>query len=177
MSRNLCSTPTGLAPAESKRTFLSLDRPVLPQPLQGWDSRSIATQGSRRRQPWAGRRNPFGVAPSTQHSTLSTQHSALSTQHSALSTQHSALGTQHSELSTQHSAPGTQHPALLSRLVEYFSLDESFNVWRMQAPPGTLKRRVTNEPTNDSDCGSAGCAGNRLVSLPSRAALRQRQSQ
>src|SRR5262249_37847444 len=100
-----------------------------------WDAFAGFTQGSRRRQPWAGRRNPFGVGtllralprvaadgnpglddatPSglnlnTQNSELSTQTSELRTQHSDLSTQTSALG-----LSTQHSALGlsTQHSAL-----------------------------------------------------------------
>src|SRR5262249_12532934 len=31
------------------------------QPLRGWDPFAGFTQGSRGRQPWAGRRNPFGV--------------------------------------------------------------------------------------------------------------------
>src|SRR5262249_47608598 len=31
------------------------------QPLRGWKPRSLVTQGSRGRQPWATRRNPFGV--------------------------------------------------------------------------------------------------------------------
>src|SRR5262249_20943636 len=62
------------------------------QPLQGRDLFLPCTQGSRRRQPWAGRRNPFGVE--TQNSELSTQHSALSTQDSGLRAQDSALRTQ-----------------------------------------------------------------------------------
>src|SRR5262249_27879580 len=93
------------------------------------------TQGSRGRQPWAGRRNPFRVGDpfaalprvaadgnpglddatpsglSTQHSALNTQYSVLSTQYSVLSTQYSVLSTQHSALSTQYSALSTQHSA------------------------------------------------------------------
>src|SRR5262249_38906592 len=76
-------------------------RRSLTQPLQGCVGCGAFTQGSRGRQPWAGRRNPFGVELRTQDSGLSTQDSGLSTQHTALSTQHSALRTQHSALSTQ----------------------------------------------------------------------------
>src|SRR5262249_58119750 len=57
------------------------------QPLQGCYRSLRSTQGSGGRQPWAGRRNPFGVVTQHQHpaSALSTQHSALSPEHSGLS--------------------------------------------------------------------------------------------
>src|SRR5262249_37622601 len=49
--------PTALYPGEPRTATLGWTT----QPLQGWGSLRRFTQGSRRRQPWAGRRNPFGV--------------------------------------------------------------------------------------------------------------------
>src|SRR5262249_38291240 len=74
------------------------------QPFPGCDLFLPFTQRSRRRQTWAGRRNPFGVE--TQNSELSTQHSALRTQDSELRTQHSGLN--HSALSRSWSQPASK---------------------------------------------------------------------